>query len=97
MIIIGICVLFLTLFVIFGTFFYILPTFFGAAYEGSDAETIKKMIKMSGNLKGKRMVDIGSGDGRIVIEFARNGAKAEGYEINPLLVCLLYTSDAADE
>ena len=76
----------LTLFVIFGTFFYIIPSFFGAAYEGSDRKTIEKMIRISGNLKGKKIVDIGSGDGRIIIEFAEKGAKAEGYEINPLLV-----------
>ena len=32
------------------------------------------------------MADLGSGDGRILIEFAKKGAIAEGYEINPVLV-----------
>jgi len=32
------------------------------------------------------MVDLGSGDGRIVIAFARAGADAHGYELNPVLV-----------
>jgi precorrin-6B methylase 2 len=35
---------------------------------------------------GEKAVDIGSGDGSIVIEMARAGAEAHGYEINLLLV-----------
>jgi protein-L-isoaspartate O-methyltransferase len=34
----------------------------------------------------KKAVDLGSGDGRIVIELARAGYQAHGYEINPFLV-----------
>ncbi|XP_054624458.1 ATP synthase subunit C lysine N-methyltransferase [Dunckerocampus dactyliophorus] len=33
------------------------------------------------------LVDIGSGDGRIVIEAARRGFQASGFELNPWLVC----------
>jgi len=32
------------------------------------------------------LVDLGSGDGRVVIEAARHGYKAVGYEFNPMLV-----------
>ncbi|OGQ45652.1 MAG: hypothetical protein A3H42_01970 [Deltaproteobacteria bacterium RIFCSPLOWO2_02_FULL_46_8] len=32
-----------------------------------------------------RLMDLGSGDGRILIEASRRGARAEGIEINPLL------------
>ena len=32
------------------------------------------------------MADLGAGDGKIVIAFARSGAEAHGYEINPILV-----------
>ncbi|CAK8989360.1 Putative ankyrin repeat protein RF_0381, partial [Durusdinium trenchii] len=32
------------------------------------------------------LVDLGSGDGRVVIEAARNGYRARGYELNPGLV-----------
>jgi ribosomal protein L11 methylase PrmA len=35
---------------------------------------------------GKRAVDLGSGDGRIVIALARSGFEAHGFELNPLLV-----------
>lgn len=34
------------------------------------------------------LVDIGSGDGVVLAEAAKRGAKAVGYEINPLLVVL---------
>nr|XP_039268235.1 ATP synthase subunit C lysine N-methyltransferase-like isoform X1 [Styela clava] len=36
--------------------------------------------------RGGKLADIGSGDGRIVLEAARNGFTASGYELNPWLV-----------
>lgn len=39
------------------------------------------------NLKpGQKITDLGSGDGRVLIEIAKKGVMAVGYEINPLLV-----------
>lgn len=39
------------------------------------------------NLKrGQTFVDLGSGDGCMLVEAAQRGLKAEGYEINPFLV-----------
>ena len=39
------------------------------------------------NLKpGQKIADLGSGDGRVLIEAAKKGAVAIGYEINPFLV-----------
>mmetsp|Transcript_7131 Transcript_7131/g.14318 ORF Transcript_7131/g.14318 Transcript_7131/m.14318 type:complete len:210 (+) Transcript_7131:338-967(+) len=37
------------------------------------------------------MVDLGSGDGRVVIEAARHGYRAVGYELNPMLVAVSHT------
>lgn len=36
--------------------------------------------------EGETLVDLGSGDGRLLIESAKRGAHAIGYEINPFLV-----------
>ena len=35
---------------------------------------------------GEKTVDLGAGDGRVVIAFAQKGAEAHGFEINPFLV-----------
>lgn len=35
---------------------------------------------------GMRVIDLGSGDGRVVLEFAKLGALVHGYEIKPDLV-----------
>lgn len=60
----------------------------GAPYARTDPETLKQMISVSGIKKGEKIVDIGSGDGTIVISFAQSGAEAHGFEFNPVLVYL---------
>lgn len=44
------------------------------------------MIAMAGINPQDTILDIGSGDGRIIIAAGKAGAYAEGFEINPLLV-----------
>jgi len=44
------------------------------------------MIELSKVKKGQKVADLGSGDGKIVIEFAKRGAEAHGFEINLILV-----------
>ena len=46
---------------------------------------IKAILYLLNNQKGKA-VDLGSGDGRIIIALALKGFEAHGYEINPFLV-----------
>lgn len=46
---------------------------------------INNVLKML-QLRSGHLVDIGSGDGRIVIAAAKKGFQADGYEINPWLV-----------
>ncbi|XP_048376453.1 ATP synthase subunit C lysine N-methyltransferase [Stegostoma tigrinum] len=48
----------------------------------AQVETVLQMLK---GRRGK-LVDIGSGDGRIVIAAAKQGFRAVGYELNPWLV-----------
>ena len=50
-------------------------------------ENIQKALKTFAHKKsGNKLVDIGSGDGRIVHLAAQNGYKAHGIELNPWLV-----------
>jgi len=58
----------------------------GAVYVPADQEVVRKMVKLANPKPGDKFVDLGSGDGRIVIAFARAGAESHGYEVNPLLV-----------
>jgi len=70
------------------SFFYVFPFFFGAPFEATSKEKIKKILKLARIKKTDKAVDLGSGDGRIVIAMAKRGAEAHGYEINPVLVYL---------
>lgn len=69
---------------IFIIFMY--ATLFGGPYAPAAQNRIETMIKLLKLKRGQKMADLGSGDGRIVIEFAKLGVEAHGYEINPVLV-----------
>lgn len=58
----------------------------GAPYLPTAQTAVEEMVRLADVTPGTRVADIGSGDGRIVIAFAKAGAEAHGYEINPLLV-----------
>jgi len=62
-----------------------IPFFTGAPFAPSAKKGVKKMIELAGAKEGDVAVDLGSGDGRIVIALARAGAEAHGYEINRFL------------
>ena len=79
---------FLLAFAILFSIFFLWPFLFGAPFEPTSEKKIKKMIKLARVKKGDKAVDLGSGDGRIVIALARAGAEAHGYEINPFLVLI---------
>ena len=49
---------------------------------------MKEILELAKIKKGQKTADLGSGNGKIVIEFAKRGAEAHGFEINPLLVLL---------
>ena len=60
----------------------------GASYEVTSNDKMKKMIQFAKVRGGEKIADLGSGNGKLVIEFAKRGAEAHGYEINPFLVLL---------
>lgn len=58
----------------------------GAPYAPTKPKTVAAMIQRLNIQPGDKAVDIGSGDGRLVIALAKAGAEAHGYETNPFLV-----------
>ena len=71
---------------IFISFLIIFPFTLGAPFEPTNKKTLRKMIEFSEVKKGEKVADLGSGNGRIVIEFAKLGAEVHGFEINPFLI-----------
>jgi SAM-dependent methyltransferase len=51
-------------------------------------EIVERMLRMAEVKPGDLLIDLGSGDGRIVIEAAKRGAKGLGVDIDPSLVKL---------
>lgn len=58
----------------------------GAIYYPTTDEAVEQMLKLAKVSSKDTLIDIGSGDGRILMAAAGIGAKAIGYEINPFLV-----------
>lgn len=67
---------------------FFVPVINGAPYLPTAKEKIKKMLDLVELKPGQSLIDLGSGDGRILIAAAQRGARAIGYEINPILVLL---------
>lgn len=70
---------------IFAAIWSYLPIPWGAPWVPSSPSTIRKMLLMAGLQPGQVLVDLGAGDGRIVMTAARQfKAQAIGVEIDPL-------------
>lgn len=65
---------------------FIAAAYFGAPFVPTGRDNVMRMLALADVRPGERMADIGSGDGRILIAFARAGVEAHGFEINPMLV-----------
>jgi hypothetical protein len=55
-------------------------------YVQTPMHVVKRMLQLADVNRNDVVWDLGSGDGRIVIEAARQGARAVGYEIDPRLI-----------
>lgn len=73
---------------IFSLWLMINPFFGNVPYVPSSMATVRLMIESARIQEGEKILDIGSGDGRIVVACAQKGAFAYGCEINPLLVAI---------
>lgn len=68
------------------TFLFVYALYFGAPYVPIPKYGLDKMVEYADIKPGQRAVDLGSGDGKIMIALAKAGAIVYGYEINPVLV-----------
>ena len=57
-------------------------------YVNTPMEVVERMLRMAEVKSGDSVIDLGSGDGRIVIEAAKRGARALGVDLDPNLVKL---------
>lgn len=64
--------------------------FFRVPYVPSRTKVVEKMIRAAGLRKGDCVVDLGCGDGRLLLAAEKKGASAEGYEIAPLVFFLAW-------
>lgn len=71
---------------LFTAIYFLAPIVRGAVYFPTKPANVEAIVRLAEIKSGEKAVDLGSGDGRIVIALARAGAEAHGYEINPLLV-----------
>ena len=76
---------------IVGTFLsWLAIVFVGAPYVPTRSRDLENILKSAELRKGDMIVDLGSGDGRLLLQAARAGYRAVGYELNPFLVMLTW-------
>ncbi len=69
------------------TVWMIWPMVIGAIFVPTPMDTVRKMLDMARVKEGDLVVDLGAGDGRIVLEAAKTyGANSLGVEADPLRV-----------
>lgn len=81
--------LILTLLLLGLTFYLVYTTYSpqaGAVYYPTKPETVREMLLMANAGPDDVVIDLGSGDGRFLIAAAKLGARAIGYETDPVLV-----------
>jgi hypothetical protein len=64
--------------------------FFGAPYVPTRARDMDKLFAAARLKKSDVLVDLGSGDGRLLLAAATRGIKSVGVELNPLLVVITW-------
>ncbi len=60
--------------------------FFGAPFLPTLDNRTKDALDLLALKPGQQLLELGSGDGRLLREAAKRGIRATGYELNPLLV-----------
>lgn len=63
---------------------------FGAPYLPTLDAQKKAALKLLNLEKGQTLLELGSGDGRVLLAAAEKGLHVVGYELNPILVLISY-------
>lgn len=61
--------------------------FRGPFYTPTDEQRLINILKLAKLKSTDQLIDLGAGDGRIVVAAAKAGARATGIEINPIYFC----------
>jgi len=64
--------------------------FFGAPYVPTRSRDMDKLFLAAQLQKTDMLVDLGSGDGRLMIAAAARGIRSAGVELNPILVAITW-------
>jgi hypothetical protein len=83
-------VLFLSLLVIWFILLFGFVVFFGAPYLPTLSKQKKAALELLDMEPGQTLLELGSGDGTMLLEAAKKGLHVIGYELNPLLVVISY-------
>lgn len=67
-------------------FLFAFVILFGAPYLPTLKKQQQEALDMLDLKEGQTLVELGSGDGRMLVAAARRGLRSVGYELNPLLV-----------
>ena len=63
---------------------------FGAPYLPTLKSQINAALELAEVKKGQTMLELGCGDGRVVLAAAKRGLNVVGYELNPLLAAIAW-------
>ena len=72
--------------VFIGSIFMLVLLYRGPLFVPTRRKYVPRIIEMLDVRPGEKIVDLGSGDGRLLVAIAKAGAEAHGFEHNPLLV-----------
>jgi SAM-dependent methyltransferase len=75
----------ITVIMLSGAAFFIHSMFYGAPFLPAKRLYVERALDLLNLEPGQKLLELGSGDGRVLTAAARRGIYATGYEINPLL------------
>ena len=63
---------------------------FGAPYLPTLTPQVETALQLANLMPGQTMIELGCGDGKVLIAAAQTGVHAVGYELNPILAAIAW-------